>query len=278
MDDSPINRPANLTPEELQDYIESHHEKDYLLIDVRQPAEQQIKHIAGASFIPLLELESTLYDLPAEKDLIFYCRNGGRSMLAASLAAEAEVTSGRVYNLTGGMMAWFGQTAVEFPNVRIFDGAATLEELLYTAMDLEKGAWRFYRAILEKYPGQAISPTFSRLSNAETAHAKTIYGFWKPLSENPPEFEELFEHLAGELLEGGQTLESALEQMASIDENTCLGLIELAMRIEIAAYDLYRTMAGRTEAPRARSTFLSIAQAEKSHMSALTKALEFCQP
>ena len=40
------------------------------------------------------------------------------------------------------------------------------------------------------------------------------------------------------------------------------------------AFDLYRTMAENTENAEANSTFLSIAQAEKAHMRALTRALQ----
>ncbi|MGD9274186.1 MAG: rhodanese-like domain-containing protein, partial [Desulfobacterales bacterium] len=99
--------------------------------------------------VPLLEFESSLYDLPADQDLTFYCSNGARSMAAATLALDAEVTKRGIYNLAGGIMNWYGQTLAEFPRVRVFDTAKEIIDLLHTAMNLEKGAWRFYAAVAQ---------------------------------------------------------------------------------------------------------------------------------
>ena len=83
MDDIPYTPPVGLAPDELKSYINSKRESQYLLIDVRQPAEYQIGHLPGAKLMPLMELESKLFSLPADQDLVFYCRTGGRSLTAA---------------------------------------------------------------------------------------------------------------------------------------------------------------------------------------------------
>jgi rhodanese-related sulfurtransferase len=82
----------NLTAKELKKYRETQPEKHYLLIDVRQPSEYEQGHIPGARLMPLPEVESGLFSLPSDRDLIFYCQNGGRSQWAASLAGEGEVS------------------------------------------------------------------------------------------------------------------------------------------------------------------------------------------
>ena len=46
----------DITALELKQFIKSHNEKEYLLVDVRQPDEYTKGHIPGAKFIPLNEL------------------------------------------------------------------------------------------------------------------------------------------------------------------------------------------------------------------------------
>jgi rhodanese-related sulfurtransferase len=277
MEDIPYTPPVDLNPDELKKFINSHKESQYLLIDVRQPGEYQLGHLPGAKLMPLMELESKLFSLPADQDLVFYCRSGGRSLTAASLAQEAEVTEGRVYNLSGGIMGWYGKTLSAFPKVQLFDKASALDDLLYIAMDLEKGAWRYYQFIVNTFSAEPYIETFNTLSKAETAHAKTIYSIRKGDRIHPEPFKAVFDRLDGEILEGGQSLDDVLKQLDTLDGDTCMNLIELSLHIEYSAFDLYRTMADRTEEPDARKAFLSIAQAEKAHMRALTRAIEHCQ-
>ena len=109
---------THLTAEDLRAYMAGRHEADYLLVDVRQPGEYSAGHIPGAFFLPLAELEAKLLELPGNRDLVFYCRSGARSMTAAFLAAEAQVTEKSVYNLRGGILGWEGKTLTDFPRVQ----------------------------------------------------------------------------------------------------------------------------------------------------------------
>ena len=106
-----------LTSAEFREYRQTHKEKNYLLIDVRQAPEYEHGHIPGAKFMPLTQVETRLYTLPSDRDLIFYCANGGRSQWAASLAGEGEVSTKTVYHLMGGMQAWEGKTLSGYPKV-----------------------------------------------------------------------------------------------------------------------------------------------------------------
>ena len=276
MNDFEFVSPEIFTAEDLKAYMDSHHEKNYVLIDVRQPMEYQMAHIPGARILPLLEFESKLFELPSEKDLIFYCRTGRRSMAAAALAIDAEVTSGSVYNLDGGIMQYYGKTLPDTPKVQVFDHSADLADQLHTAMDLEKGAWRFYHHILQQHPTKPYTPAFDKLSKAETGHAKAVYGFWKRLQSDPPPFETLFANLPGNILEGGQPIEVMLERVDTLDRDVCLSLIEMSLDIEYTAFDLYRTMAHQASDSESQDVFAAIAQAEKSHMKVLANATEHC--
>ncbi|MDY6791977.1 MAG: rhodanese-like domain-containing protein [Thermodesulfobacteriota bacterium] len=267
----------NLTPEMLKRFIDRHTESSYRLIDVRQPDEYEVAHIPGARLMPLPQLEGRLYELPEDQDLIFYCRSGARSAYAAALAIEGEVTRKTVAHLKGGMLAWNGKTLTDFPRVEVFDAAADLPTLLLTAIGLEKGAFRFYTSFLEGVAPEALRPTLVTLSKAEEIHARMVYSHLAEADGKTAPFETLYAGLKGDILEGGQTFDELANRFSNMSGDLCLNIIEIALSIELAAFDLYRVMAERTTAPPARSTFLDIAQAEKGHMRMLSRAVEHCR-
>ena len=264
----------DITAEALKQFIRSRNEKDYVLVDVRQPDEYQAGHIPGSLFIPLSKLIFRSSDLPKGKEMIFYCHSGGRSTAAASMVSEENITDQKIYNLEGGILAWEGRAMKGFPRVRVFDTSKTPGELLFTAMDLEKGAWRFYTHVLKHFSVEPIVSTLEPLSKAEIAHARTVYEFWKIGESAPQPFDDLYDSLSGEVLEGGEKLADVLGRLEIVEENLCLRVIELALHIEYAAFDLYRVMAEQSKDETVRKTLLSIAQAEKSHIRLLTRALE----
>jgi sulfur-carrier protein adenylyltransferase/sulfurtransferase len=268
-----------MTPQALRDFIRQRTEAGYQLIDVRQAHEYEQAHIPGARLLPLPQLFQTMDRLPADKDLVFYCHSGSRSMVAASMAEEEDVTSGGIYNLAGGMLTWNGGVVADAPQVQLFTQSATPAEMMKTAMNLEKGAMRFYIQAADQFSTHAWSKVFARLVGAEIAHAKTVFGFWLQLDQasvRDETFEVLFEALPGDVLEGGLSLEAALSHIAGVEDSACVRLLELALQIEYAAFDLYRTMAYRVTAPECQQAFLSLAQAEKAHMAALVKVLDAC--
>lgn len=265
----------DLAPVELRRYMETHKESQYRLIDVRQPGEYQEAHIPGAMLVPLPRLMQDTSDLPGDKELVFYCRSGSRSAAAAVMVDEAGDASMPLYNLAGGILAWDGATLEETPRVALFEHQSATE-MMATAMDLEKGALRFYTRVQEAFSAENWSAVFGRLASMEIAHAKTIYGFWKKATASAEDFDSLFERLSGEVLEGGRTLNEVLAFMAHKGPRSCLELVELALNIEHSAYDLYRTMADQARERQARETFIDIAQAEKGHMQTLIKAIDMC--
>ncbi len=265
-----------MKPKELRQYIERKKESDYLIVDVRQPEEYVGGHIPGAKLIPVKDLVTNLSVLPSDKDLIFYCHSGGRSAAAATLAEEGEASIKNIYDLEGGIMAWEGRTVPDYPRVQVFDKARNFSELLLVVMDLEKGALRFYSYIKDRLASGSLSETFGQLSTEERAHAKAVYRYWKDTANDPPEFEAVFANLKGEILEGGEDLNGTLQRIETTEGNICLGLIELALHIENAALDLYRTMAEQTDSEEAQKLFLSIAQAEKKHMRNLIDVIDKC--
>ena len=82
------------------------------VLDVRQPAEWDERHIDGATFITGAELPGRLEDVPAEPPVAVFCSTGLRSSICASLLARSGRTG--IFNVPGGMSAW---TRSGYPSV-----------------------------------------------------------------------------------------------------------------------------------------------------------------
>ena len=266
----------NISSDALNQYLARQREGTFMLLDVRQPDEYAQEHIPGAKLIPLGELETRLGELPTDRSLVFYCHSGARSQAAAFLTSEMEITTAPLYNLVGGIMAWSGKTLPGFPKLDLFAADATPSQRLMRAMDLEKGAWRFYRFMFERFSTEPFADVLAQLSKAEEAHARVVYGFWKTTQPDPEPFQTLYGQLEGNILEGGQPLAQILADVDKWDGGPCLNLMELALNIEYTAYDLYKNLAEADDQEKARDAFLTIAQAEKGHLRSLVKAVALC--
>ena len=77
--------------------------KEFVVLDVRQPSEFQVGHIASAKLIPLDKLKQHLNELPKDKSILCVCQSGSRSGVAARQLRAAGYTT---INLRGGMGAW----------------------------------------------------------------------------------------------------------------------------------------------------------------------------
>jgi rhodanese-related sulfurtransferase len=73
------------------------------LVDVREPYEHEAGRIAGSLHIELQELPSQAASLDRERPILFYCRSGSRSGLAADSFAASGYDA---RNLDGGLEAW----------------------------------------------------------------------------------------------------------------------------------------------------------------------------
>ena len=73
------------------------------LVDVREPYEHEAGRIAGSLHIELQRLAGEAATLDRDRPILFYCRSGSRS----AMAAEAFAASGYdARNLDGGLEAW----------------------------------------------------------------------------------------------------------------------------------------------------------------------------
>ena len=73
------------------------------VLDVREPDEWDRGHIAGATLIPLGQLQERLGEVPLDQKVLCVCAVGGRSSMATQFLAS----QGRdAMNFDGGMRAW----------------------------------------------------------------------------------------------------------------------------------------------------------------------------
>ncbi len=73
------------------------------LIDVREPYEREAGRLADSRYIPLVELTSQAATIERERPVVFYCRVGSRSDMAAQAFRAAGFEA---YSLRGGLRRW----------------------------------------------------------------------------------------------------------------------------------------------------------------------------
>ena len=73
------------------------------LIDVRRPYEWEAGRIAGSRQIEMNELTANADSIDRDRPVVFYCRTGNRSGMAADAFREAGYDA---YHLTAGIEGW----------------------------------------------------------------------------------------------------------------------------------------------------------------------------
>jgi rhodanese-related sulfurtransferase len=90
------------------------------LIDVRTAHEHEAARLAGSERIGLEELTDRRDEISKDETVVFYCRVGNRSRMAAEAFSEAGYDA---YNLAGGIVQWIEDGYVAEPG----EAAAILE-------------------------------------------------------------------------------------------------------------------------------------------------------
>ena len=75
-----------------------------LLLDVREPHEYALADLPDAIKVPLQTLPRNLQRVPKDRDLVVYCRSGGRSANAVQFLRQMGYE--KAVNLAGGINAW----------------------------------------------------------------------------------------------------------------------------------------------------------------------------
>ena len=92
----------DITPEQAEALVRDGAQ----LIDVREDDEWEAGRIGGARHIVLGEVASQAPTIDQERPVVFYCRVGARSAMAADAFRRGGYDA---YSLAGGLEAWAGQ-------------------------------------------------------------------------------------------------------------------------------------------------------------------------
>ncbi len=89
--------------------------EDFVLVDVREPAEYEIVSIPGARLIPKGEIlnGAALSQLPQDKQIVLHCKSGVRSAEALAALQAAGLTNS--VHVQGGVLAWAHQVDPSLP-------------------------------------------------------------------------------------------------------------------------------------------------------------------
>ena len=101
MRDNPlVNEDLEVTPQRTRELLDS---GEAVVVDVREPYEREAGHIEGTRHIELERLSSQAATLPKDQTIVFHCRLGARS----AMAAQAFRASGYdAWSMAGGLTRW----------------------------------------------------------------------------------------------------------------------------------------------------------------------------
>lgn len=99
-DEAPYSPETELAPERVRELVDAGEAE---LIDVRVDYEWEAGHLAGARHVEVNELTAQADSIPKDRSVIFYCRGGDRSGMAAQAFREAGWDT---HNMAGGIRAW----------------------------------------------------------------------------------------------------------------------------------------------------------------------------
>jgi rhodanese-related sulfurtransferase len=88
------------SPRQVADLLS---EGDIQLIDVRAPHEHEAGRISGDRLIELESLSEQADSIDHERQVVFYCRSGGRSAMATEAFRRAGYDA---HNMAGGLLRW----------------------------------------------------------------------------------------------------------------------------------------------------------------------------
>jgi rhodanese-related sulfurtransferase len=91
---------VDIDPESVRD---AHDRGEIQLIDVREPYEHEAGRIDGARHIEIERLASKADTIERERPVVFYCRLGARSGMAANAFRRAGWDA---YSMVGGLEEW----------------------------------------------------------------------------------------------------------------------------------------------------------------------------
>lgn len=100
----PLQPDWEVTPRDVKILRES--KQDFVLLDVREPAEVEAAAVEGAVVVPMGEIKSRLNELEvhAEQKVVVMCHHGARSMQVTAFLRQQDFED--VSSMAGGIDLW----------------------------------------------------------------------------------------------------------------------------------------------------------------------------
>src|SRR5262245_3128585 len=102
-----------ITAPDLATWLADQARERPLLLDVREPWEQQICAIEGSQSMPMQQIPSRFNTIDPEQAVVCVCHHGARSAQVAMYLQRQGYED--VYNLSGGVDAWARQVDPSMP-------------------------------------------------------------------------------------------------------------------------------------------------------------------
>ena len=93
----------SITATELKQRLDNG--EDVQIVDVREASEVAIGTIPNSIHIPLAQVLERMSEIDPSRDTVVHCKMGGRSARAIE-GLERSGYAGKLFNLTGGIIAW----------------------------------------------------------------------------------------------------------------------------------------------------------------------------
>ncbi|MBA2350977.1 MAG: metalloregulator ArsR/SmtB family transcription factor [Burkholderiales bacterium] len=103
--DQMVADPAKLASVSREVLLEQARRGDVVVIDVRPQAEYEVAHLPFARSMPVAEIEKRLLELPADKEIVAYCR-GPFCLLSDEALALLGARGYRVRKILDGVSEW----------------------------------------------------------------------------------------------------------------------------------------------------------------------------
>jgi rhodanese-related sulfurtransferase len=97
-------RDLEVEPREVAAWLQEG--REMAVVDVRAPHEREAGHIEDSDHIELVELSARAAEIPREAPVVFYCRVGSRSAMAA---AAFRASGYEAYSMRGGLERWVAE-------------------------------------------------------------------------------------------------------------------------------------------------------------------------
>jgi rhodanese-related sulfurtransferase len=98
---APASQQIGVAPERLAEWMTE--DPSLQVIDVREPYEREAGHIEGTRHIELTKLSDQATSIDSARAVVFYCRVGSRSTMAAQALRAAGYEA---YSMDGGLARW----------------------------------------------------------------------------------------------------------------------------------------------------------------------------